>query len=371
MSRADGPDSAGVQLFGAPLHTQGRYIKDARGRRFKLAAVNWYGGSDEKFIPSGLEIQHRSDIARLLKSMGFNTVRMPYSDEMVMSNPLVPKGLLAKNQDLIGKRALDVFEACVTVLTDEGLAVVVNDHITNARWCDGKSLCDAAWKNDHLAPFCSVKLTEEQWIKNWETIMGLFTNNPRVIGCDLRNEVRGIWGTMNWSMWANAAEKCSKRLHKINSDWLMIVEGISSANDVSGARHRPIVLDIPDRVVYSVHVFAWSGWGSMDPYSKRAYPGFVLAMMRNWGWLLKEDIAPVWIGEMGASAFPGKGEAHYWRNLMQFCEEIDVDFGYWAVNPRKPHQNEKETWALVDDEWTQVINDYRLVGMKRLMRTLE
>ena len=110
--------------------------------------------------------------------------------------------------------------------------------------------------------------------------------------------------------------------------------------------------------------------GAMHLDHDRAYPGFVLAMMRNWGWLLKENIAPVWVGEMGAPAFPGKGDAHYWRNLMQFMEEIDADFGYWAVNPRKPHLNEKESWGLVDDDWTQVIEDYRLVGMRRLMKQL-
>lgn len=356
--------------FQPPLSVEGRYILDANGRRFKLAAVNWYGGSDEKFIPCGLEHQHRSAIAKLLKSMGFNAVRMPYSDEMVMKDPLVPNGLLAANKDLVGKRALDVFEACVTALTDVGLAVVVNDHITVARWCDGKSLCDAAWKNDHLAPFCSVRLTEEQWIKNWETIMSRFLDNARVVGCDLRNEPRGIWGTMNWSMWATAAEKCGNRLQRLNPHWLIIVEGIGSANDCSGARTRPVVLNIPNHLVYSVHVFAWSGWGSMDPYSRRAYPGFVLAMMRNWAWLLKENIAPVWIGEMGAPAYPGKGDAHYWRNLMQFLEEVDADFGYWAVNPRKPHENEKETWCLVDDEWKDVVEDYRLVGMRRLVKSL-
>jgi len=371
MAPSDSSDSSSApDLFRPPLRTKGRYILDADDKRFKLAAVNWYGSSDELFVPSGLDKQSRQHIARLIRSIGFNSVRMPYSDEMVMKNPLVADALLAANPDLHGQRALDIFVACVEALTEAGLAVIINDHITYARWCDGMSLCDAAWYNDNL-PRCRVRLTEARWMQNWERVMARFVANPRVVGCDLRNEVRGIWGTMTWNMWATAAEKCGRRLQKMSRDWLIIVEGVSSANDISGARKRPVVLDVPDHVVYSSHVYAWSGWGQMDPYSRRSYPSFVLAMYRNWGYLLQEDIAPVWVGEMGAPAHPGKGDAHYWRNLLQYCDEMDVDFGYWAINPRKPHENEKETWALVDDNWSHIIDDYRLQGMRRLMKPIE
>jgi len=67
-------------------------------------------------------------------------------------------------------------EAC----TDAGLAVVINDHITQAGWCDGKNLCDAAWSNSHLGPLCRVRQSEDQWLDNWETMMRRFVDNPRV-----------------------------------------------------------------------------------------------------------------------------------------------------------------------------------------------
>ena len=185
-----------VDTYSLPLRARGRDVVDREGRRFKLSSVNWYGGSDELFIPGGLDVQHRDVIAQTIRVLGFNSVRLPYSDEMVMRNPAVLPHLLAANPDLIGMRALDVFEAVVTSLTDAGIAVIVNNHITTATWCCGADPCDAGWANDHLGPICRVSQTEEDWIRHWETVMERFVDNPRVVGADLRNEVRGLWGTM-------------------------------------------------------------------------------------------------------------------------------------------------------------------------------
>jgi len=60
-----------------PLRTQGRNIVDQNGRRFKLSSVNWYGASDELFIPGGLDVQHRTTIAAAIRALGFNSVRCP------------------------------------------------------------------------------------------------------------------------------------------------------------------------------------------------------------------------------------------------------------------------------------------------------
>lgn len=355
-------------LFNPPLRTRGRDIIDARDARFKLASVNWYGANDELFVSGGLDVQHRSHIAVLIRQLGFNSVRMPYSDEMVRVNPLIPGHLLAANSDLLGSRALDVFEAVVSALTEAGLAVIVNNHITQATWFDGMSLCDATWRNDYLGPFCRVRQTEEQWIENWVTVMSRFINNSHVIGADLRNEVHGFWGTVTWHSWATAAERAGNRLLAMQQNWLIVVEGTSSANDLSGVRHRPIGLSVTDRVVYSAHVYSWSGWGSLNPYSKASYTAFVRAMRKNWAYILEEGIAPVWIGEMGAPDTPNKGDVNYWKHLVQYLKAVDADFGYWAINPRKPHLNEHESYALVEDDWKTVIDDYRLRNMRELVR---
>ncbi|KAL7817808.1 glycoside hydrolase [Trichoderma gracile] len=358
-----------ISSYKLPLRTAGRNIVDADGHRFKLSSINWYGASDELFVPGGLDVQHRNVIAETIKKMGFNSVRLPYADELVMRNPVIEPGLVLANPDLQGLRALDIFEAVTTALTDAGIAVIINNHITRATWCCGADPCDAGWANDHLGPLCAVKQTEEEWIQHWGEVMGRFVHNPLVIGADLRNEVRGLWGTMPWSKWAAAAEKCGNRLLKMKPDWLIIVEGTESANDVSGALDRPVRLDVENRVVYSAHGYKWSGWGSWQGrFAQRSYKSFVKTMRRNWAYLLEVDIAPVWFGELGAPSNPSVGDVHYWSNLMRYLKSIDADFGYWALNPRKPKDNEKESYSLVQDDWVTPVLDYRMKDLQELIR---
>ncbi|KAH9909318.1 endoglucanase E1 [Xylariomycetidae sp. FL2044] len=362
------PEHTSIETYQLPLRTRGRDIVDTAGRRFKLASVNWYGASDELFIPGGLDVQHRDTIARTIRRMGFNSVRLPYADEMVMANPHVLPHLLTANPDLVGLRALDIYHAVVEALTDAGIAVIINNHITSATWCCGADPCDAGWANDHLGPLCRVRQSEEDWIQHWETVMERFVGNPWVIGADLRNEVRGVWGTMPWDRWATAAEKCGNRLLKINPDWLMFVEGTESGNDLRGVRARPVVLDVDERVVYSAHVYAWSGWGSKEGrFAKRSYASFIQAMRQNWAYLVEDDLAPVWIGEFGAPRHPGGGDANYWQNLLRYLKRIDADFGYWALNPRKPKGNIKEWYSIVEDDWITPILDYRMRDMTELI----
>ncbi|KAJ5177255.1 uncharacterized protein N7482_003132 [Penicillium canariense] len=378
MTTAADPTIATLN-FTPPFHTAGRHIIDAQGVPIKLASINWYGASDADYVPGGLDVQHRDAIAALIRDLGFNSVRLPYADEIVTNNPVINPGVIAANQDLFHNpvlpgaplRALDVFHEVVESLTSAGLLVIVNNHITQATWCCGMNPCDLSWKNDWFGGdiLCSVPQSEEGWMRNWEMVMSPLVSNPLVMGADLRNEVRGLWGTMHWDEWADAAEKASERLLALNPDWLMFVEGISSANDLSGARARPVQLSLPGRVVYSAHVYKWSGWGSLRPFSGRSYEGFAATMWKNWGYLLAEEIAPVWVGEVGTPDAPSKGDTNYWHHLVRFLREVDTSWGYWALNARKA-TGEWESYGLVGDgwDWASVRRDYRLADLQRLGR---
>jgi endoglucanase len=53
-----------------PLSTSGRFIVDARGRRVRLAGVNWYGANEDFGLPPGLDRTHRRRLARNLAAHG-------------------------------------------------------------------------------------------------------------------------------------------------------------------------------------------------------------------------------------------------------------------------------------------------------------
>ncbi|OCT46517.1 endoglucanase E1 [Cladophialophora carrionii] len=360
------PHDRGIRPINPPLSTRGRDIIDRDGRRIKLVSVNWYGASDVDMVPGGLSVQNRTEIARIICELGFNSVRLPYADELVHKNPLIDPKHLSANHDLIGLRALDVYAALVRTLTEAGLAVIVNNHITEARWCCDGNPCDMGWKNSDLGPFCPVRQTEEDWIQDLLSVMEPHIKDPLVVGVDLRNEVRGFAGRLMWDSWASAAERASERLHRLQPEWLMIVEGVQSANDLRGAKDRPVRLARQNKVVYSSHVYGWSGWGSLVPYWYRTYKSFAADMATNWGYLLQTDTAPVWVGEIGAPNSPSRRDYHYWKNLMKYLRESDADFAYWAINPRKPGSNSVETYGLLHDDWQTPVYDYRLLDMARL-----
>jgi hypothetical protein len=66
-----------------PLHTHGRWIVGADGRRVKLACGSWAGGEQKDMVPAGLDRQRLPVIARAIKAMGLNCVRLLWANDML------------------------------------------------------------------------------------------------------------------------------------------------------------------------------------------------------------------------------------------------------------------------------------------------
>lgn len=58
-----------------PFNTRGRDVIDANGQTVTWAGVNW-PGSGETMVPEGLEWASVEDILELVKSAGFNFIRL-------------------------------------------------------------------------------------------------------------------------------------------------------------------------------------------------------------------------------------------------------------------------------------------------------
>lgn len=74
---------------------------------------------------------------------------MPFSLELLYKNPVVADEAVAANPNLFGNTALEVFDKTVESLTKAGVAVILNNHISDAMWCcsdwDGNGL----WYNNN------------------------------------------------------------------------------------------------------------------------------------------------------------------------------------------------------------------------------
>ncbi|MFG2334880.1 glycoside hydrolase family 5 protein, partial [Streptomyces sp. NPDC048604] len=268
-----------------PLSTRGRYIVDAKGNRFKLKAGNWAGaqgtwegsGSESDVaehqadqmsnnIPLGLD---RTPIAKILAdfhALGLNTIRLPYSDAMIADESTVPSDAVAANPQLEDKTPLEVFDAVVKALTDDGFAVILNNHTTTYRWCCGLD-GNERWNTSQ---------STEEWIDNWLFLTERYKSNKRVVGADLRNEVRRDWNDdPNWG-WGNehdlyeAFQKAGNKILEANPDLLIIMEGINWQGIPQGMfpHGRPTLAPVRNlsntlihsgKLVYSAHFYGFTG----------------------------------------------------------------------------------------------------------------
>ena len=335
-----------------PLATKGRFIVDQAGNRVKLAAVNWYGASDGNHIVGGLDAAPRSTIIANIRALGFNAIRLPFSNAMLQVKDPVPAALLAANPDLIGKIPLEIYDVIVHDLQAAGIYVILNNHTTSAVWCCGEDE-NALWFTDTF--------TAEQWMSDWQSLAQRYRDTPFVVGADLRNEVRsGPFGSPNWGGgdrfdWRSAAETAGNRILAVNPNLLIIVEGISWATDLSGAGRQPVRLNRPGRLVYSAHCYSWSPGPDGGSLQHANHAAMEQSLMGQW--LYITDV-PIFVGEFGA----GPDDDHHWlTNFAQILGDNDLDFGVWPLNVGPTAAGNNEVWGLLTTDWQRPISDWRAV----------
>jgi endoglucanase len=347
-----------VVLFGgstavAQLHTSGRYIYNSSGAHVHLSGVNWYGAESTDYVVGGLQKQSLSEIVSQIKSLGFNVVRLPWSNEMYESNPVVPDYALAANASLEGEHALTIYQAVVNALTSDGIMVILDNHNSNAEWCCSTSDGNELWYNSSYP--------QTKWISDWEGMATLFKGNSMVIGADLRNEPRGTatWGGSSSTDWHAAAELGGNAVLSVNSKLLIFVEGINYALDLSGASSLPVTLNTADRLVYEAHNY------DQDYSGLTSYSDYVSIITPKFGYLISgSNPQPLWIGEFGTcntntdcvSSTDSSDNGYWFGFLTEWLGDNDVDWTYWAINGTESTgsgrtYDAQETYGVLNTSW--------------------
>ena len=280
--------SAGAAQPAFPLHTSGRFIVDNNGNRVRLNAAAWYGGESTDFVVAGLQIATLQSIVQQIRNQGFNAVRLPWSNQLYESNPVVGSYALAANPSLVGEEALTIMDRVVDALTSSGIMVILDNHNSDAEWCCSTTDGNTLWYNKTYP--------ETSWLSDWQGMTRRYRNNPLVIGVDLRNEPRGnaTWGGSSSTDWHGAAERGGNAVLGVNPNLLVFVEGVNYALDLSGASSLPVQLNIANQLVYSVHDYGF------DDSGLTGYSDFVNRITPKWGYLVSGiNPQPLWIGEFG------------------------------------------------------------------------
>lgn len=372
-----GRQNVSAQTSWTYLHTSGRNIVDANNNVVHISGVNWFGAETPDWTPDGLwSIDYRVMLNQI-KSLGYNTIRLPYSTDFLdfkdTGGGRVPNLSLWANPDLkdpgdpSGQTALKgvpLLDKIINYAGSIGLRVFLDRHRADA----GHQ--DPLWYEPG-----SSKYTEARWISDWQWLAGHYANNPTVIGADLHNEPHSIqgdpahsacWGCGDTARdWKLASQRAGNAILSVNSNWLIIVEGTDTnpitgagtwwGGDLSNAGNDPVVLSIPNRVVYSPHDYPASV-ANQSWFTDPTYPNNMPAVWEShWGYLDTNNIAPVLVGEFG-SRLSTVSDQTWFKALTigppgtGYIRSKSLNWTFWSWNP-----NSGDTGGILNDDWTTVV----------------
>jgi len=327
------------------LHTSGNQILDASGKVVGLSGLNWFGFETEVRAPHGLWQRSWGDMLDQIHKLGYNVIRLPFSNAMLTADAK-PTGIdYQKNPDLVNLSALEVMDRIIAGAGARGIRVILDDHRSTP---GGGPESNGLWYTDSYP--------ESRWIDDWKMLANRYKGNDTVIGMDLRNEPFGAcWGcgdpTKDWRL---AAEKAGNAILAVNPDLLIVVEGVANYNGQStwwggnliGAKDFPVSLQVPNRLVYSAHEYP----ASMYPqpwFSDPSYPSNLPSVWdKYWGYLAANT--PVLIGEFGTRLQTDK-DRQWFQKFGSYIQAKHLNWTFWSLNP-----NSGDTGGLLLDDWLSV-----------------
>jgi endoglucanase len=294
----DVPVSGGIQ---PPLHTAGNQIVDANGKVVRFKGVNWYGLESRSFEPLGIWARTLDQFMADIAGHGFNTVRLPFSDELFSA------GAHPKAAPTIS--GLDMLKQTVDAARNAGLMVVLVRHAgaagqdsppTGTCWNEPGTYAESAWESD------------------WLMLANTFASDDNVVAFDLAKEPHdpAVWsGDGSVNDWYSAAKTVGNEILDIKRNVLIVVQGIQTSSDghaywnggnLTDIAKLPLALNVPNRVVYSTADYSscptsqpWFVDNSTPTGRPADYPNNLPAVWDEfWGNLSKTQ--PVILSEFGS-----------------------------------------------------------------------
>jgi endoglucanase len=352
---------ASVQAAGAGYwHTSGRQILDSSNTPVRIAGINWFGFETNNYVVHGLWTRDYKAMLDQIKVTGYNTIRMPYSDDIFKSGTM-PNSInfYQMNTDLQGLNSLQVMDKLVNYGGSIGLKFILDRHRPDS---SGQS---ALWYTSTVS--------EATWIADLKALATRYANTPAVIGIDLHNEPHdpACWGCGDATIdWQAAATRAGNAVLASNSSMLVFVEGIQTYNGTSGwwggnlmgVADHPITLSVANRLVYSAHDYATSV-ADQTWFHDPTFPANMAGVWNTrWGFVFNQNIAPVWIGEFGTT-LQSSIDQTWLKTLVSFMKTgtDSYQWTFWSWNP-----DSGDTGGILNPDWTTIdtVKDSYLTSIK-------
>lgn len=333
-------------------HTDGRQLLDAANRPVRMTGINWFGLETANYTPHGLWTRNYRDMLDQMKGLRYNTLRLPFSSQLFDAGSTPNSIDYAKNPDLAGLSGIQIMDKIIDYAGQVGMKVLLDRHRPDS--------------GTQSALWYTSAYPESRWISDWRMLAQRYAGNATVVGADLHNEPHEIQGGSGacWDCgdaardWRLAAERAGNAILAVNANWLIVVEGVSDYNgegywwggNLQGAATAPVRLTTPGRLVYSAHDYATSVF-PQPWFSDPTFPNNLAGIWdRNWGYLFKNDVAPVLLGEFGTTLADPRDQT-WLRTLMAYLGTGTdaMSFTFWSWNP-----NSGDTGGILNDDWTTV-----------------
>jgi endoglucanase len=331
-------------------HTSGSQILDANNQPVRIAGINWFGFETSNFVVHGLWARNYREVLDQIRGLGYNTLRLPYCNQMFDAGS-TPNGIdFNLNPDLQGLSSLQIMDKLIDYCGQIGLRVFLDRHRPDSA--------------SQSPLWYTAQYSEARWINDWRMLAQRYNGNTTVIGADLHNEPNApvCWAECGEDLtrdWRLAAERAGNAILSVNPNWLIIVEGTDRFNgratwwggQLAGVQNAPVRLSVPNRVVYSPHDYATSVF-SQPWFSAPNYPNNLVSDVwrPNWGYIHENDIAPVLLGEFGTTL--ASNVDRVWLNtLVNYLGTgvTGMNWTFWCLNP-----NSGDTGGILNDDFTSV-----------------
>jgi endoglucanase len=356
------------------LHTSGNKVVDSTGATVRLTGLNWFGMETDNHTFHGLWAGRNATWQMQIDHMaqlGYNTIRVPYTGDSLRSGAQATSINSDSNPDLVGLSPLQILDKVVQYAGSKGMRIILDRHRPSAA--------------GQTPLWYTSTVSEASIISDWQSLAQRYAGNTTVIGADLFNEPHAegtepngtgaCWGCgVQARDWRLAAQRIGNAILQTNSNWLIFVEGVSCdgnggtpnqwdnipddpmacdwwGGNLARALDFPVQLNVANRLVYSAHDYGISVFDRQPWFNDPNFPNNLPGVWDHfWGYLHKQNIAPVLIGEFGSTlANPLDGQ--WLRALMSYMGTgvNGMSFTYWSWNP-----DSGDTGGIVQDDWVTV-----------------
>lgn len=327
-------------------------IKDPTGRTLILHGLNTAGGA--KHVPGHQPWIAEKDVAREDSEFCFNAVRY-----LIFWGAIEPqKGVYDEDYLLEVKKRIDWY-------TNRKMYVVIDMHqdvFGNGvggngapEWASTQTKIQNlipdkwAWWMQNLEPkvkrsyvefwkYKKKKELQQHYVAAWQKVVGMFRNNPYVLGYDLMNEPHGgnltktLWGFFEKKWLVRFYNRLIPAIRTLDTEHYLFFEPRSFGVNFGMKSHLKKVEDAAanPKLVYAPHCYPrFVDVGKA--YNKKARKELSKWFKRRYSEMQMHQV-PALMGEFGLSPFK-KDYDLFLNDLFQKTDEAHMSWTYWSSDP--------------------------------------